>query len=270
MPGVRCQVVSCKSNFKKTKTVDKSIHYFRFPKRPELRELWINKCGNSGDWDPEQCRICSLHFLPNDFLKDFRAELMGLPRRKQLQPYAVPSLNLQQDETMSANTNLDLLERESSDDITRNCKNNEKSTQCEHEFTCKQHDSYAEVFKRLENTIIALKNENASLKSEIVNQANDIKKYKSEIATLKRNITHKKKQNQKKILQSTRKLLSKCLTQCQIDLLLGKKKKVTWKEEDISNAFTLRYCSKRAYLYLRKQRKYPLPGNKYLVLKQCI
>lgn len=54
-------------------------------------------------------------------------------------------------------------------------------------------------------------------------------------------------------------------TKSQKDLIIHKKKKIKWSTEDISRAFTLRYLSKRCYLYLRNTLKYPLPHVSTLV-----
>lgn len=54
--------------------------------------------------------------------------------------------------------------------------------------------------------------------------------------------------------------VNKLLSKSHLDLLLGTKKQVTWKNEDISKAFAMRYSSKRCYAYLRETLKYLLPG----------
>ncbi|KAL4135708.1 hypothetical protein QTP88_007303 [Uroleucon formosanum] len=46
----------------------------------------------------------------------------------------------------------------------------------------------------------------------------------------------------------------------QIDLIMKKKKKVHWTTDEISKAFTLMYFSKRAYIYVKDELHYPLPG----------
>jgi hypothetical protein len=53
--------------------------------------------------------------------------------------------------------------------------------------------------------------------------------------------------------------LGRVFTAAQRDLLTKKKKKVIWSSDDISRAFTLRYLSRRAYIYVRKTLQYPLP-----------
>lgn len=55
-------------------------------------------------------------------------------------------------------------------------------------------------------------------------------------------------------------ILSEFFTPNQVDILLKKKSKARWTADEISKAFTLRYFSKRAYIYMRQTLKYPLPG----------
>lgn len=50
------------------------------------------------------------------------------------------------------------------------------------------------------------------------------------------------------------------LTANQVDIALKKKKKARWTQDELSKGFTLRYFSKRAYVYMRQTLKYPLPG----------
>lgn len=49
-------------------------------------------------------------------------------------------------------------------------------------------------------------------------------------------------------------------TENQINLIMKKNKIVRWTPEELSHAFSMRYFSKRAYVYLRTVLKYPLPG----------
>lgn len=45
---------------------------------------------------------------------------------------------------------------------------------------------------------------------------------------------------------------------------MKKKKRGNWSSEEISKAFTLRYFSIRAYIYVKDELLYPLPGKLYL------
>lgn len=123
-------------------TLDRSIHYFRFPKRIALRKLWIEKCHSYGNWNPDYSRICSLQFSPNDFKTDLRAELMGLLSKVILQPYAVPSLKHEPEQVninSMVNTNV----------IIQECITDEHLIQIDHK-TSITNNSYIETIIRLE------------------------------------------------------------------------------------------------------------------------
>lgn len=56
-------------------------------------------------------------------------------------------------------------------------------------------------------------------------------------------------------------ILNGFFTPTQIQLLLHKKQKpYKWQTEDITSAITLRSLSKKAYIYLRDKKGFPLPG----------
>jgi hypothetical protein len=70
------------------------ISYFRFPKDPKLRKSWSLACKRKDTFNEDTSRICENHFVPNDFERDFRSELMNLPVRKSLKEGSIPSVNL--------------------------------------------------------------------------------------------------------------------------------------------------------------------------------
>lgn len=75
-------------------------------------------------------------------------------------------------------------------------------------------------------------------------------------------ITNRKTQQDKKMMdEEIMKILKNIFTESQLSLLLKNKKRIKWSEKDITVAFTLRYFSKRCYIYLRQELNYPLPGN---------
>jgi hypothetical protein len=55
-------------------------------------------------------------------------------------------------------------------------------------------------------------------------------------------------------------IVHKILSKNQIDLLSKAKKKVRWTRDEIATAFTLRYLSVRAYLFVRNKMLIPQPG----------
>ncbi len=70
------------------------ISYFRFPKDPKLRKFWSLACKRKDSFNENTSRICENHFLPSDFERDFRSELMNLPVRKSLKEGSIPTVNL--------------------------------------------------------------------------------------------------------------------------------------------------------------------------------
>jgi Transposase protein len=117
---------------------------------------------------------------------------------------------------------------------------------------------------------IALKNENRDLTKKCIDLAAKIEsmeakyKYKCKKLSLKvqyykkklSNISSSKKHQTDQMIR----LLKSILTENRIDLLLRKKRRVNWTSDEISSAFTLRYYSQKAYLYVKNKLKYPLPG----------
>ncbi|XP_049843808.1 uncharacterized protein LOC126295370 [Schistocerca gregaria] len=65
-----------------------------FPKDEHLRREWIARCRRPDVINVRTARVCSVHFRPEDYVRDLRNELLGLPLRKKLVPTAIPSLNI--------------------------------------------------------------------------------------------------------------------------------------------------------------------------------
>lgn len=74
----------------------------------------------------------------------------------------------------------------------------------------------------------------------------------------KNRILAKEKTKNRAVLEGLPKLFS----ENQLKLISGHQKRVRWTAEDMHKAFTLRYLSKRAYMFLRDSLHYPIPGNK--------
>ena len=73
-----------------------TVTFFRFPKDPARRAIWVNWCRRLDLFDPEQTRVCSLHFVKEDFDPSyFVRRSMGFVNSKPvLKPEASPSVNL--------------------------------------------------------------------------------------------------------------------------------------------------------------------------------
>lgn len=69
-------------------------------------------------------------------------------------------------------------------------------------------------------------------------------------------------QTKKKAIETTAKqYLSSIFSPNQMDIIMKKKKQVVWSEHEIYQAITLRCLSKRAYVYVKNELHYPLPGK---------
>lgn len=106
------------------------------------------------------------------------------------------------------------------------------------------------------NQIQVLKAENIDLRSKLEKSLQDkedkIKHYESQIKA--------SKSQEKNFETKLKELFLKQFSQNQSDIIMKKKKIVRWTTKELSHAFSLRYFSKRSYIYLRKILGYPLPG----------
>ena len=84
MPAGYCSVFGCNN----TSTDKISLH--RIPKDANLRKIWIARLYRKDKFSVDNVRICSEHFLPEDFERDLRNELLNLPIRKILKKGSVP------------------------------------------------------------------------------------------------------------------------------------------------------------------------------------
>ena len=67
-------------------SVSQNVFFFS-----ELRRLWIHACRRKDSFNPNTGRICSIHFLPTDYKRDLKNELLGLPTVKRLFENAIPT-----------------------------------------------------------------------------------------------------------------------------------------------------------------------------------
>ncbi|KFM75205.1 Transposable element P transposase, partial [Stegodyphus mimosarum] len=87
-----CAVALCQNYRRKTK--NQVITYHRFPSDPDLGKLWIVRCKRADNFNTENARICSVHFTPDDYIRDLKPELLGLTPKRFLKANAVPTLPL--------------------------------------------------------------------------------------------------------------------------------------------------------------------------------
>ena len=94
-----CAVPGCNHGIKAKRPKGVKLH--SFPRDESLHNLWLSVCGRAedvSDSSKHDLRVCSAHFVPSDYERDLRWELMHSgkediapnPQRK-LKPKSVPS-----------------------------------------------------------------------------------------------------------------------------------------------------------------------------------
>ena len=117
MPGTICSIASCKNNYLRAKKEGKPITFFNFPKDPEIRAEWVRRCKRDDKFHPKYKRVCSKHFVEEDYKDIIKAKVMNVPPKKLratgndvsevdellnwLVVSAVPSLYLPEEESVS-------------------------------------------------------------------------------------------------------------------------------------------------------------------------
>lgn len=98
------------------------------------------------------------------------------------------------------------------------------------------------------------------LRIQCIGNANSKQLLQDKIKELEKQVFSKSKNESIEYLANLKESLKPALTSNQIEIILGKKKFAKWNQNEIGNAFTLRYFSKRGYLFLKNTLKYPLPA----------
>ena len=106
--------------------------------------------------------------------------------------------------------------------------------------------------------------ENKQLRQQCLENKGKIITYETQITLLEKRIeellSKMGKTQQLALNEHIKNTFSGVLSESQLNMIINKKKYVKWTPDDISSAFTIRYFSKRCYIYLRQTLHYPLPG----------
>lgn len=106
--------------------------------------------------------------------------------------------------------------------------------------------------KRLEEVL----EENARLKQELDKNVTENNTLREKCEIFEMNSKQTDQDFEKKIKTA----FADILTPNQVEIVLKKKTRARWTTEELGRAFTIRYFSKRCYIFLRGTLKYPLPG----------
>ena len=94
MPS-NCTVFGCFNTRMKVNTQGLDIRFFRFPRENDVRDAWIQACRRSDQINPNNARVCSVHFAKDDITDDMKSRLLSIQTPKNqriLKIDAVPSL----------------------------------------------------------------------------------------------------------------------------------------------------------------------------------
>ena len=88
-----CAIFGCYEKSSK----DSDVLFHTFPKNSEFRQKWVNLCKRDDKFNPDNARICSLHFEAAAYKRNLQNELLNIPvprHRKTLEVDALPTLRL--------------------------------------------------------------------------------------------------------------------------------------------------------------------------------
>lgn len=95
-----CAVAPCKN----TGRNNSEVIYHTFPKDKQIQNEWIARCKRKDKINVRNARVCSAHFLPEDYERDLKNELLGLPLKK-LRTGAIPSQHIWQKDDRTEQVN---------------------------------------------------------------------------------------------------------------------------------------------------------------------
>ena len=85
---VYCAAFDCNNDSRYTT----GISYHCFPRDEALRSQWLAKISRADLVVSKNSRLCSEHFTPDCYVRDLKAEILGLKPRSTLKPGAIPTV----------------------------------------------------------------------------------------------------------------------------------------------------------------------------------
>ena len=152
------------------------------------------------------------------------------------------------------------------------CSPNESQLQEKYDLLLKDYENLQNTFSESKKTMRDLKRSISRLQKKVksskkIEAAAKVQetKYTKLIKTHKKEKRLWERQNKKKEDFMTG--AKKIFTDNQIKLISGTQSRVRWTSDEISQAFTIRYCGIKGYIFMKNELHYPLPGTKYYLLK---
>ncbi|KAI5704495.1 hypothetical protein M8J75_006003 [Diaphorina citri] len=291
MPGNWCSVALCRNHSNSTNQDGLKLSFFHFPKNPSLQKKWLEKCRRKDvqNINFSNARICSEHFVNEDFEDLVKARILGVQPKK-LKAEAVPSNNLlppASDEAKRPVSKYMQKKYEEAENKQRQVEitgilENDVNSTCDVEEENNSTDDHATNMKDLQQELTMLNQKITELthmngqlmedKKTLMKQLNklEIENEKLHEKINQANLTIENLKTSNALVEGKMiDALSPCLSPNQIQILTKKKNRARWTSDELSKAFTLRYLSQKAYAYLRGTLKYPLPGLSTLRTWAC-
>ncbi|XP_040575132.1 uncharacterized protein [Lepeophtheirus salmonis] len=247
---ITCAVGDCHS----PKT---GVSYHRFPKERNLNKRWRILCRVG---DVKEPRICSRHFLAEDFKRDLVNELLNLPQKKLLNSDALPSLYLFKNQKEPPQlTSSQIAQKEEEERRQRDELIERLLTKGPDPPPIPIEPKYKHVGVQVfEFTSSEYQSQLSKLNSLNKKLLNTIEQQKIKINELRSSV--RKMQSSKYVEPLLRETPQMSFTKSQTDVILHKKKVRKWLTEDIISALRLRQMSPKTYAFIRRCGHFPLPG----------
>ena len=245
-----CAVKCCKN--------PSGVKYFTFPKDPEIRKVWIQRCKRKVDFVTRRRSVCETHFREKDFKPDLMSTLLGLPAKKELKDDAVPSLNLGQiviDDSQSEVDDIPEIGNEifGTDDIE-----NEESLQDKVQRLQAENEQFK--LQDAENKKVI-----SDLRAKIVEMEKDKKRDKLKNSRLVKKVKRLEKIRPKEVRKEVKKTIEKRMSPANVKMLMNPEKKwVHYSDQDKVEALVLSTISRKCYNQVRNFKQLQLPHVKTL------
>ena len=251
------------------------MKYFTFHKSKELQSIWVSKCKRQDKINVKTARICETHFKNEDFERDLKNELLGLPIVKHLLKTAIPSLKIpgekRKSETLvSRQIRYEKREKKDRMELIDSLFENSETEPAKdpEEFPEDNLNNISTETKRQIYNSSVQCNLTSHLDDQIKTMTTELNKKAAETQLLKKKLKRLKSEKYKKAI--VRKYLEQSHSPAQARCIMNKKAKYQrgYNKEDIINALVIKSSSSKIFKFLKAKKLLPLPSvqtqEKYL------